>query len=210
MTKPHLSLVTPAIKKRTVAMPRRPKNKDLRTREHLTEDEVKRLLAAVKKNRHGLRDHTMVLVAFRHGLRASEVVDLRWDQIHFETASLHVRRLKNGTPSVHPLSGEEMRALRKLKRENPTSPFVFLSEREGGTPFTRAGFAAIVKRAGKAAGLDSLRPHAHMLRHSTGYSRANAGKDTRALQAYLGHKNIQHTVRYTEMAADRFKDFWRD
>src|SRR5215203_2504043 len=106
-------------------MPRRRKNTELRTREYLTEQEVETLMTAARQNRCGHRDATMVLVAFRHGLRASEIVDLRWDQVDFDRAVLHVRRAKQGTPSVHPLSGLELRALRRLQRETDTSPFVF-------------------------------------------------------------------------------------
>src|SRR3954452_12122582 len=102
MGNPHLKLVTPTIQKRTV-MPRRPKNATLRTREYLTGDEVEALIAAARQNRHGHRDATMILIAFRHGLRASEAVDLRWDQVDFNRAVLHVRRTKGGTPSVHPI-----------------------------------------------------------------------------------------------------------
>ena len=149
----------------------------------------------------------MLLVAYRHGLRASELVDLRWDQVDFRTANLHVRRAKQGTPSTHPIIGDELRALRRLQREQePKSPFVFTSER--GAPFSTAGFARTVERAGVEAKL-AFKTHPHMLRHACGFALANKGHDTRALQAYLGHKNIQHTVRYTELAPTRFKDFWR-
>src|SRR6516165_10327131 len=196
MAKSHLKLVTPAIKKRTVT-PKRRRNGDLRTREYLTEAEVERLMNA-----------TMILVAYRHGLRVSELVDLRWDQVDFRTATLHVRRLKAGTPSTHPIIGDELRALRRLQREQePHSPFVFTSER--GAPFTTAGFARMIERAGIEAKF-GFKPHPHMLRHACGYALANRGHDTRALQVYLGHKNIQHTVRYPELSPTRFKDFWRE
>jgi site-specific recombinase XerD len=188
--------------------PLRKPNADLRTREHLTGREVERLIEAAKSNRNGHRDSTMILVAFRHGLRAAELCDLRWDQVSFSGAVLHVRRRKAGTPATHPLGGTELRALRRLKREQePTSQFVFVSER--GDPFSTEGFARMLQRAGKAAGL-TIKVHPHMLRHACGFKLANDGQDTRALQAYLGHKNIQHTVRYTEMAPGRFKNFWRD
>jgi type 1 fimbriae regulatory protein FimB/type 1 fimbriae regulatory protein FimE len=203
---PHLRLVTPAIANRTVT-PRRAKNSELRSREYLTEQEVNALIAAARQNRYGHRDSTMILIAFRHGLRASELVGLRREQVDYTRAVLHVRRIKGGTPSVHPLSGVELRALRRLQRESTASPFVFVSER--GAPFTTAGFARMMERVGEAAGL-GLKVHPHMLRHACGYALANAGHDTRALQAYLGHSNIQHTVRYTELAPDRFKDFWKD
>ncbi len=169
---------------------------------------MQRLADTAKANRHGHRDATMILVAYRHGLRASELTDLRWGQIEFSSANLHVRRVKQGTPSTHPILGDELRAaLRRLQREqDPKSPFVFTSER--GTPFTTAGFARMIERAGVEADL-GFKAHPHMLRHACGYALANKGHDTRALQAYLGHKNIQHTVRYTELSPTRFKEFWR-
>ena len=136
MAKTHLKLVKPAIQKRAVGPLRRP-NSEFRSREHLTETEVEKLIEAAKSNRRGHRDATMLLVAYRHGLRASEVTDMRWEQIDWNSATLHVRRVKNGKPSTHPIRGDEMRALRKLKREAPKSPFVFVSER-GGPPETPA------------------------------------------------------------------------
>ena len=208
MTKSPLKLEAPAIVNRTVTIPRRKPNSVYRTREHLTGTEVDRLIEAAKANRWGHRDATMILVAFRHGLRSSELVDLRWDQIDFTHAVLHVRRAKKGTPATHPVVGDEMRALRKLQREqDPKSPFVFTSER--GSPFTTAGFARMVERAAVEAKL-GFPAHPHMLRHACGFALANKGHDTRALQAYLGHRNIQHTVRYTELSPTRFKDFWRE
>ena len=207
MGKFPLRQVAPATVNRTVAMPRRKPNSVYRTREHLTGAEVDRLIDAAKANRWGHRDATMILVAFRHGLRSSELVDLRWDQIDFTHAVLHVRRAKKGTPATHPVVGDEMRALRKLQREqDPKSPFVFTSER--GSPFTTAGFARMVERAGVEAKL-GFPAHPHMLRHACGFALANKGHDTRALQAYLGHRNIQHTVRYTELSPGRFKDLIR-
>jgi integrase len=198
MAKSHLKLVAPAIEKRTVATPLRRPNAELRTREYLTDAEVAKLIDAAKGNRHGQRDATMILLTYRHGLRAAELVDLRWDQIDFDHATLAVRRVKRGSPSTHPLQGDEMRALRKLQREQePKSPFVFTSER--GSPFTTAGFARLVERAGVAAGFE-FQAHPHMLRHACGFALANKGHDTRSLQAYLGHRNIQHTVRYTELS----------
>jgi integrase len=120
---------------------------------------------------------------------------------------LHVRRAKGGIDNVHPLSGKEIRALRQLRRENMETRYVFITERGG--PATTAGFLKTIARTGEAAKLP-FPVHPHMLRHSTGYKLANDGHDTRALQHYMGHKNIMHTVRYTEIAPDRFKDFWKD
>jgi integrase len=204
--KSNLRLVKSATEKRAVA-PRRQPNRELRSREHLTETEVEKLIEAAKHNRHGHRDASMILVTYRHALRASEVCDLRWEQIDFNSATLHVRRVKNGKPSTHPVRGDELRTLRKLQREAPKSPFLFVSERGG--PFTTDSFNWMVKRAGQKAGLP-FQVHAHMLRHAAGYKLAGDGHDTRSIQDYLGHRNIQHTVRYTELSPTRFKDFWRD
>jgi site-specific recombinase XerD len=206
MVKSHLKLVTSSIVNRTVT-PKRLPNRKLRTREYLTEAEVERLMKAARKNRWGHRDSTMILVAYRHGLRASELIDLRWDQVDFASGTLHVNRLKQGVPSTHPIRGDELRALRRLKKEQSKSAFVFTSERDA--PFTAAGFARMIERAGVEAKL-TFKAHPHMLRHACGYTLANKGVDTRALQAYLGHKNIQHTVRYSELSPTRFKDFWRN
>jgi len=206
MTKSRLRLVTPPTENRTVT-PRRPKNAELRTREHLTPDEVEQLIEAAKSNRHGHRDALMVLLAYRHGLRAAEVADLRWEQVDFKTAILSVRRVKNGNPSSHPLTGRELRELRRHQRETRGSPFVFVSER--GAPLSAPGFSRMVERSAIAANL-GIKAHAHMLHHACGYKLANDGHDTRSLQAYLGHRSIQNTTRYTALAPDRFKTFWRD
>jgi integrase len=204
--KSHLKLVTPNIVNRAVT-PTRLANSEYRKREHLTPSEVEKLIEAAKTNRYGHRDATMLLVAFRHGLRASELCGLEWSQIDFIGATLHVRRVKNGKPATHPIRGDEMRALRKLQREAPRSSFVFVNER--GTPFSPDGFNWLVKRAGQKAGL-AFQAHAHMLRHSAGFKLAGDGHDTRAIQDYLGHRNISNTVRYTELSPARFKDFWRN
>jgi type 1 fimbriae regulatory protein FimB/type 1 fimbriae regulatory protein FimE len=178
-----------------------------RTREYLTAAEIDTLMTAARKSsRYGHRDATMILIAYRHGLRASEVCDLQWHQVELEAGRLHVRRSKRGTPSVHPIRGDELRALRRLQREQPPGPHVFASERGG--PMTPKSFHQLIARLGERAGMP-FPIHPHMLRHACGYALANAGHDTRAIQAWMGHRNIQHTVRYTELAPDRFKDFWR-
>jgi integrase len=215
----HLAAVAPAIENGTVTdrvvrfpgkrrPPPRPKNAAVRSREFLTRDEVERLIKAAGKNRHGHRDATMILVASRHGLRVSELIDLRWDQVNFDCAEMHIRRVKQGSPATHPIPGRELRWLRRLKREQrPKSAFVFTSER--GSPFSSRGIHKMVALAGVAAGL-AFPIHPHMLRHATGYKFANDGVDTRTIQKYLGHRNIQHTVRYTELSAKQFKNLWDD
>ena len=186
---------------------KRVRNAERRSREHLTPTEVEKVSrAAAKVGRHGARDAAVVTLIYRHGFRVSEVVALRWDQIDLKSGLLHVNRLKNGVPSTHPMRGPELRALRQLQRDY-SGPYVFSTERGG--PMTTATVRKMVARAGETAKLP-FPIHPHMLRHACGYKLANDGHDTRALQHYLGHKNIQHTVRYTELAPDRFKNFWRD
>ena len=204
MANVHLALVSPATENRTVTPRRRP-NSELRPREHLTEREVEKLIEAAKGNRWGQRDATMILMAFRHGLRASELCELQWSDVEFESGTLHLRRAKGGATSTHPLLGDELRALRVLKRE-AKSPFVFVSER--GAPFSTSGWAKLIERAGVEAKMP-FPVHPHMLRHACGFVLANKGTDTRTLQAYLGHRSIQSTVRYTELAPGRFKNLWR-
>jgi type 1 fimbriae regulatory protein FimB/type 1 fimbriae regulatory protein FimE len=204
LAKPILKPVPPTGENRAVAPGRKP-NRQYRKREHLTPAEVAKLIEAAKGNRYGQRDATMILVAYRHSLRASEVCDLEWSAIDFTRAEMHVNRRKGGKPSTHPIRGDELRELRKLGKEATGS--VFISERGG--PFTTDSFNWLVKRAGQKAKLP-FQVHAHMLRHSAGYKLAGDGYDTRSIQDYLGHKDIRHTVRYTELSPKPFRDFWRD
>lgn len=194
-------------KKRPAPPPRRP-NAEKRAREYLTPAEVKKMIDAAKcVGRHGLRDALLILIAYRHALRVGELIDLKWEQFDLDNGRFHVNRLKNGDSSVHFLEGDEIRALRKLRRDYHGSAFVFASERQG--PLTNNAIHKIVARAGEVAKL-KLSAHPHMLRHGKGFQLASKGVDTRAIQAYFGHKNIQHTVRYTQLDARRFKGFGKD
>jgi type 1 fimbriae regulatory protein FimE len=190
-----------------VTPPRRKSNRESRGREYLTPAEMETLLEAAGFGRYGQRDRTLLLVMYRHGLRVSEAISLRWQQFDLKAGLLSVQRLKQGVPSTHPIRGPELRALRQLRREWPDSPYLFVSERGG--PMTASNVRKLVARTGSAAKL-SFPVHPHMLRHACGFKLANEGHDTRSLQHYLGHKNIAHTVRYTDMAPDRFKSFWKD
>lgn len=204
IAKSHLKLVTPASVKRTVT-PKRLPNCKLRTREYLTEAEIERLMAAAKRTAGATGTLLWSLRPIGTGIRVSGP---SLGSGGVRNGPLHVRRVKQGTPSAHPVLGDEQRAQRRLQRDQePKSPFVFTSER--GSPFSTAGFARMVERAGVEAKM-GFKAHPHMLRHACGYALANKGHDTRALQAYLGHRNIQHTVRYTELSPTRFKDFWRN
>ena len=198
-----MSEAAPTTANRT--LPKRLPNSAYRVREYLTEKEVNRLIeAARKRGRNGPRDAAAILLAYRHGLRASELCSLRWAQVDLRNGRLHVNRTKGGIESVHPLHGPELRALRPLQG---SSPYVFITE--AGTPVTTAWFLRMIQRTGRAAKLP-FPIHPHMLRHSTGYKLANGGQDTRSLAHYLGHRNLQSTARYTALAPDRFAGFWKD
>jgi len=190
--------------------PTRQPNSATRPREHLTPAEVEKLIATARargRGRCAQRDAAAILLAYSHGLRVSELVALRWSQFDLSDGVAHISRRKNGRPSTQPLRGPELRALRQLRRLWPEGQFVL--QTETGDPWTEAGFRKMLARTGEAAGFP-WRVHPHQLRHATGYRLANDGTDTRTIQAYLGHANITHTVRYTELAADRFNGLWQD
>lgn len=189
--------------------PIKPCNLDVRSREYLTSKEAVALREAAKRvGRNGERDWLLIMMMYRHGLRVSEAIDLKWEQVYFESGRLHVNRIKNGDESVQPIEGDELRALRKLQRtQEPPSAFIFSSNRQA--PLSPRTVHEIVARAGVEAGI-KFPVHPHMLRHARGYRLAADGADTRAIQAYLGHKNIHHTVRYTKLDSRRFRGFAKD
>lgn len=205
-------LPQPALKRNaTSSRNGRKDNKAYRTREHLTEAEMAKLLAAIKRNRHGHRDWLIGLLIYRHGLRVSEACDLRWDDLDLPKRTIMVRRLKGSHDSRHYLERDEINGLRLLQRQQEAAGvrgvYVFVNER--GQPFGRMGIARMIERAGEAAALP-FPVHVHMIRHSTGYALAAKGMDTRRLQHFLGHASITNTVRYTAMSPEPFKDIWRD
>jgi integrase len=188
--------------------PNQRKYDELRSREHLLPEEVEAMISAIKKakGRYAQRDALLLQVMYRHGLRTAEVATLRWEQIDFTRAMLHVRRVKRGTPATHPIQGDTLRSLRELQRKYPDSAFVFTSSRR--SPLAPDSIRGIVEKAGELAEL-SFPVHAHMLRHGCGYYLALQNTDTRTIQAYLGHTNIQHTVRYTQLSPEPFKGLWK-
>jgi type 1 fimbriae regulatory protein FimB len=180
----------------------RQKNRVYRSREHLTADEVQHLIeVAGLRGRYPLRDRTLLLLMFRHGLRAGEAHLLKWDAVMVEARSISITRLKGSMSGVHRLQADELEALVELRSQCPDSTHVFMGERR--KPLTTGAIAKIMKRAGALAELP-LPVHPHMLRHSCGFFLAEQGLPTRDIQEYLGHKNIQHTVRYTAANPARF------
>jgi len=179
-----------------------------RLRDYLTKDEVRALFRGAKQSkRYGARNHAMILLAYRHGFRASELVELRVCDVDFRAGTIYVRRRKGSKSGVHPMKADELEALERVlgEREVEAGDYVFCSER--GAKLTRYGFWRIVSEAGKRAGLP-VKVYAHMLRHACGYYLANKGCDLRLIQDYLGHKQIQNTVRYTALNARRFEGLW--
>ena len=210
MKSPRFKLVKSTEMRPVTASGRKP-NAAYRVREHLTEDEMARLLATLRRNRHGHRDWLIGLLIYRHGLRVSEACDLRWDDVDLTKRTIIVRRLKGSNDSTHYLERDELAGLKALQRSYATKgiikpAYVFVNER--GQPFGRMGIARKIERAGEAAALP-FPVHVHMLRHSTGYALAAKGMDTRRLQHFLGHASITNTVRYTAMSPEPFKDVWR-
>jgi type 1 fimbriae regulatory protein FimB len=176
-----------------------------RRRDFLGEAEVTALLDGAKAGRHGARDHLLLLTMYRHGLRVSEAVGLRRDEVDLDRARLWVRRLKNGLSVEQPIAGDELRALRRyLATRKDTLPWLFLSER--GQPLTRQSVNYLITAAAIRAGVAPVHPH--MLRHSCGFALADKGHDLRLIQDYLGHRDPKHTVHYTRIAGSRFEGIW--
>jgi type 1 fimbriae regulatory protein FimB/type 1 fimbriae regulatory protein FimE len=181
---------------------RRPKNADVRTREHLTKQEVYKIAEAAKAlGRHRWRDYWCILFLFKHALRVSELCNLRWHDVDLDRATIFIRRAKAGDSCTQPLSGDELRALRRFKRATPHSAWVFSTERS--TPLSPRNVQLMVARAGEAACI-GFPVHPHMLRHACGYTLINNKVPVRAIQAYLGHKNLQTTVLYTRLDEQAF------
>lgn len=184
------------------------------SRKYLTHHEVSLLLQVSLASRHPERDTCMILLAYIHGLRVSELLSLRLADLELVSAKLRVQRLKNGFSTIHPLLPEEVTSLKKwlVARETIISPiaeenedWLFISR--SGRPLTRQRFYDILTEAGRKAKL-AVSVHPHMLRHGCGYALADNGIDTRLIQDYLGHRNIRHTVVYTASNAARFEQLW--
>jgi type 1 fimbriae regulatory protein FimB/type 1 fimbriae regulatory protein FimE len=176
-------------------------NRHYRSREYLTPDEVKQLIdVAELRGRYPVRDKALLLMMFRHGLRATEASRMKWDAVMLSSRSVWVERVKNSVSGTHPLQEDEAELLQEMKGKS-TGNFVFKGER--GERLSEGAISKIVERCGELAELP-MPVHPHMLRHSCGYYLAEQGIPTRDIQEYLGHRNIQNTVKYTAGNPARF------
>jgi type 1 fimbriae regulatory protein FimB/type 1 fimbriae regulatory protein FimE len=180
-------------------------NKKRRSREYLTESEINSLIAAAIHTKHINRNKLIIYMMFYHGLRVSELINLKWEQVCLKNKIIHINRAKNGVPSIHPLKKRELYYLKQLLPNHIKKGFIFNSER--GEPFSARQIHYIIHRMALHSDINIL-VHPHMLRHSCGYFLANKGVDTRSIQAYLGHADIKSTVIYTEISPARFANFF--
>jgi type 1 fimbriae regulatory protein FimE len=187
---------------------RRKRRATRRSRDHLSPEEIEQLLeAAAETGRHAHRNYTLILLCYRHGLRINELREMRWRVVDFKRRQLRVNRVNNGISSVHPLHATDLKALRKLKRDYPGTPYLFVTDRN--EQLSKRTVSRVVAAAGRAAGF-RFHVSPRMVRHACGYALANAGHNVVALQHYLGYRNIRHMLRYLELPDRPFKDFGKD
>lgn len=176
-----------------------------RPKDFLNEPEMDLLLKGAKQGRHGIRDHLILLMMYRHGLRVSEAINIKLSDLNLKQSRIWINRLKNGLSVEQPIDGIELRAIKRyLSIRKDSLPWLFISERN--QPLTRQSVNYIIKSAGERAAVCPVNPH--MLRHSCGYYLANKGYDLRLIQDYLGHRDPKHTVHYTRIAGKRFEGIW--
>ncbi len=164
----------------------------------LTQPELRALFRVITRK----RDRALFLIAYRHGLRASEVGLLQVDDVNFAQQRLTIRRLKRSLPGIYPLRPDEVTALKAYLRERTShAPALFLSQR--GTPISRRQLDTLMKHYGEAAGIPISKRHFHVLKHSIATHLLDAGADLRFIQDWVGHASIKNTVIYAQLTSRR-------
>lgn len=175
-------------------------------KDFLTEGEVGQLLKAAKNTRYSIRNQLLITMMYKHGLRVSEVINIKLSDLNLNTSRIWIRRLKGGLSVEHPIPGEELRLIRKyLRTKENELPWLFINERN--LPLTRQAVNYMISSVSKIAGLNNLSPHT--LRHSCGYYMASNEYHQRIIQDYLGHRDPKHTARYTRIAGKKFEGIWK-
>lgn len=176
-----------------------------RSKDFLSDAEIKLLLEASKKSRYPKRNYLLLLMIYRHGLRVSEAITIKKSDVNVKESRIWINRLKNGLSVEHPISGDELRAIKRyFNSREDNLPWIFVNER--GLPLTRQAVNYIIAVAAEKAKLQNVHPHT--LRHSCGFYLANKGYDLRLIQDYLGHRDPKHTAHYTRVVSKRFEKLW--
>lgn len=180
-------------------------NSHEKEKDFLTHNEVSQLIKESKKTRYPIRNQLLITMMYKHGLRVSEVINIKISDINLKTSRIWIKRLKGGLSVEHPIPGDELRCIRKyLRIRNSKLPWLFINERM--QPLTRQAVNYIISSVSNKADLKNVTPHT--LRHSCGYYMAENKYHQRVIQDYLGHRDSKHTALYTRIVGKRFEDIW--
>ena len=170
-----------------------------KTLQFLTQNELKALLTKAKTE--SPRDYCMILLAYRHGLRATEACNISVESLDLEAQNIRCERGKGSISNWQQLADDEIKAIKAWLKKRPksTNPCLFISRK--GTPVSRSQFFRLFKNLAEQTGLAPEKRHPHILKHSIGTHLANAGVPPQVIQNRLGHRNIQNTMVYMTISS---------